>query len=204
MNRFKFNGLFGLLSACLGFMTMHVDEPGGGAATPPANKPNGDTKTFSQEYVNELREENKAWRLKYEGIKGENVELKATAAKAKTDADEAIKAASTTADGRILQSELKAHAIKAGLVDLDALKLADLSKVKLNDKGEIEGADTLFTDLKTAKPYLFGTPGTPANTGASTSQTGTPPQQSNGGGDVRGLQGKDYAAARSKFLATNS
>jgi hypothetical protein len=47
---------------------------------------------------------------------------------------------------------LKAAAQRAGMIDLDALKLADLTKVKLNDKGEI---DALIGDLKKSKPHLF-------------------------------------------------
>ena len=73
-------------------------------------------------------------------------------------------AAQTAADQRIIRAELKAEALKAGMVDLDGLKLADLSKVKLNDAGEVEGADALMTELKKSKPYLFGTPGTTSNT----------------------------------------
>jgi hypothetical protein len=46
---------------------------------------------------------------------------------------------------------LKAAALKAGLVDLDALALADTSK----DDGTARGAAELVAALKEAKPYLF-------------------------------------------------
>ena len=58
-------------------------------------------------------------------------------------------------------------ALKAGMVDLDGLKLADLSGVKLNEAGEVEGAEALMEALKKSKPYLFGAP--------SSSTPGTPP-----------------------------
>lgn len=123
--------------------------------------------TFSLEYVKELRAEAKGSRLKLS-----EAEQKAQAAEqardaAKVEADKKIADANNAADQRIIRAELKAAALKAGMVDLDGLKLADLTKVKINDKGEIEGAEALMTELKTAKPYLFGT--------TSTSSTHTPP-----------------------------
>jgi hypothetical protein len=46
---------------------------------------------------------------------------------------------------------LKAAAMKAGIHDLDALALADLSR----DDGTARGADELIAALKQAKPHLF-------------------------------------------------
>ncbi len=71
-----------------------------------------------------------------------------------------------THQARLVQSELKSHAVRAGMVDLDGLKLLDASKVKLTPAGEVEGADRLMTDLRRAKPWLFhaansSTPATP-------------------------------------------
>lgn len=126
---------------------------------------------FSREYVHELREENKGTRLKLqesETARKTAEDAAAAATKAATDAATAAEAASeakikdanTAAEKRIIRAELKAVAIKAGIVDIDGLSLADLSKVKLNDAGEVEGADALIEALKKAKPYLFGTQST--------------------------------------------
>jgi hypothetical protein len=49
---------------------------------------------------------------------------------------------------------LKSEAVKAGMVDVDGLKLADLSGVTIKD-GKLDGADALFTSEE-SKPYLFG------------------------------------------------
>ncbi len=57
---------------------------------------------------------------------------------------------------RLVQSELKSHALRAGLIDLDALKLIDNGTLKLDAEGNLENASKLMTDLKRAKPYLFG------------------------------------------------
>jgi hypothetical protein len=70
-------------------------------------------------------------------------------------------------DARLIRAELKAEAIRAGMVDLDGLKLIDPSDVKLGADGEVEGAPALMIQLKKVKPWLFG--------GASLSSTAIPP-----------------------------
>lgn len=127
-----------------------------GTTNPPEEK-------FSREYVTELREENKNYRIKAK----ENEEL---AAKAKAEAEEKVKATMDAANQRIIKSELKAIALKYGIVDLDGLKLADLSNIKLNDNGEIEGGEDVIKALKEQKPYLFKEPTT-----TQTTQTPPPP-----------------------------
>lgn len=140
-------------------------EGGGGGGTPKAKEP----ETFSREYVHELREENKATRLRLqaeETARKTAEDAAAAAAKATTDANTAaetaaeakIKDANAAADQRVIRAELKAVAIKAGMVDLDGLKLADLSTVKIDKDGEVQGAEEMMTALKKSKPYLFKEP----------------------------------------------
>jgi len=57
---------------------------------------------------------------------------------------------------RIVHAELKAEALRAGMVDLDGLKLLDLEKVELDAGGSIKAAGQLMRDLRRAKPWLFG------------------------------------------------
>lgn len=118
--------------------------------------------TFSREYVSELREENQAWKQKYEKTL---VKLE----KIKHDSQESLSQAQQSANERIIRAELKAHALKAGLIDVDDLKLADLSIVRLNEAGSVEGAQQMLEALKAAKPYLF------ALSGQSSSRAETPP-----------------------------
>jgi hypothetical protein len=61
-----------------------------------------------------------------------------------------------TAQARVIRAELKAEAVRAGMIDLDGLKLIDTAAVKLSTTGEIEGGATLMRELKRAKPWLFG------------------------------------------------
>ena len=137
---------------------------GGGGGIP---KP----ETFSREYVHELREENKAQRLKAT----EN-EQKATAAaeaaakareeadKAKTDAEAAaqqkIDEANKASDERVVRAEIKALAIAAGIKNIEYLKLADVSAVTLDANGNVVGADAIIEAMKKNMPDLFGTPHT--------------------------------------------
>lgn len=62
------------------------------------------------------------------------------------------------AQGRLqlLASELRAEALRAGMVDLDGLKLLDTAAVTINDKGEVAGAAALMAAARRAKPWLFG------------------------------------------------
>jgi hypothetical protein len=159
--------------------------------------------TFSREYVHELREENKSWRTKHqesETARKTAEDAAKAAAKATTDATTAaetaaeakIKDANTAAEQRIIRAELKAVALKAGMVDLDGLKLADFSKVKLNEAGEVEGAEALMEALKKAKPYLFGTQST-SSTATKPDPTKTEPKKATEMTDA------EWRAARSKL-----
>lgn len=58
--------------------------------------------------------------------------------------------------GRVIRAELKAEALRAGMIDLDGLKLLDMSAIQLTETGEVAGAADLLAKLKRAKPWLFG------------------------------------------------
>lgn len=131
------------------------------AVPTPAPNPAPD-QHYSPEYVKELREENKGWRLKAaeqerlrkEGETASKAAQDAIAAReaeaAKTLADLASKA-----DARVINAELRVAAREAGMIDLDGIKLADISGIKLDKDGNVTGATELMTALKAAKPYLF-------------------------------------------------
>ena len=56
---------------------------------------------------------------------------------------------------RLIAAELKSAAVHAGIVDLDALRMLDLSSVKMSASGAVEGAKELMDRAKAAKPHLF-------------------------------------------------
>jgi len=117
--------------------------------------------TFSRDYVQELRRENEQWRHKARGHENE-------AAKARNEAQAAIAEVRRAADAQIIQAELKASALAAGMIDVEGLKLLDTSDVELNEEGNIVIPAALFADAKKAKPWLFGQ--------ASTSSTAATPK----------------------------
>lgn len=191
----KRSKLFTFLFAAFSASRLYIDDPGNPPAPPSPPAPPPAPETFSKEYVRELREENKGWRLKVTELEGKNTQLQADLAKAATDADAKIKEVSTAADQRIIRAEMKAAALKAGMVDLDGLKLADLSKVKLGENGEVEGAEAIMEEMKKAKPYLFGQPST-------SNPQNPPPNNPPAAKKVSEMTPEEYAAAKAKLLNT--
>ena len=58
---------------------------------------------------------------------------------------------------RLVAANLRTEAVRAGMIDLDGLKLVDLSDVRLDDDDKIIGGRKMMTELRRAKPWLFGT-----------------------------------------------
>ena len=105
---------------------------------------------------------------------GVRAKLRETEAKAASDLAEATAAAerriteaTRTANDRIVRAELKAAAISAGMVDLDGLKMLDVSAVTVGEAGDVVIPAGFFDAAKAAKPYLFGA--------VKTGSTATPP-----------------------------
>ncbi len=128
-----------------------ADLPAPDAPVPQPKAP----ETFSREYVHELRQENAGYRLRASEAEKKATEAAEAAKKAATDATEKITTTEKAAQLRVIRAEVKAFAVKAGIVDLDGLQLADLSKITINDTGEIVGAEEAIEALRKAKPYLF-------------------------------------------------
>ena len=74
------------------------------------------------------------------------------------------------ASTRLIRSEMKVEAVRAGMVDLDGLKLLDLTKVEVDPEGELKNAAELMAQLRRAKPWLFGP-------SSSSSPASAPPSQ---------------------------
>jgi len=70
---------------------------------------------------------------------------------------------------KLARAELKAEAVRAGMIDLDGLRLIDAASIRLNQNGEIEDAASLLARMKREKPWLFGA-------GASSSAAANPPR----------------------------
>ena len=57
---------------------------------------------------------------------------------------------------RLVAANLRTEAVRAGMVDLDGLKLIDLSDVRLDGDDKIVGGRKLMDELRRSKPWLFG------------------------------------------------
>lgn len=57
---------------------------------------------------------------------------------------------------RLIAANLRTEAVRAGMVDLDGLKLVDISSVELDEHDKIVDGSKLMSALRLAKPWLFG------------------------------------------------
>lgn len=72
-------------------------------------------------------------------------------------------------DARLIRAELKVEALRAGMIDLDGLKLLDTGEVRLDADGSVVDGGMILARLKRTKPWLFGSP-------ASSSAAAHPPR----------------------------
>jgi hypothetical protein len=97
------------------------------------------------------------------------------------------------AENRLIRAELKAEAVRAGILDLDGLKLVDTSGVKLNETGDVEGAPQIIAQLRQAKPWLFGS-------ASSSSLAAPPPAQPPRQKRATDMTEAEWRAARADIL----
>jgi hypothetical protein len=81
--------------------------------------------------------------------------------------EDQIRSLSEQARSNLVMAELKAEAVRAGMVDLDGLKLLDTSSLTIGSQGEVAGATALMEHFRRQKPWLFGQ--------SSTTTTAAPP-----------------------------
>jgi|ERR1700712_2763678 hypothetical protein len=91
---------------------------------------------------------------------------------------------------RLIAANLRTEAVRAGMIDLDGLKLMDLSGVQLDDTDKLVDGRKLMMDLRRAKPWLFGAASTSSSAAAPSSQ---PIRQK----AAMDMTDEEYAAARS-------
>ena len=172
--------------------------PEGTETTPPAAT-STEPATFSVDYVRELRGENKGVRLKLAETLQKLEAAEKVAAEKVTAAEAKATEAVTAAGKRIVNTELKAAAKAAGLLDLDFLKLLDTSVVKLGEDGEVQIPSDFWEKAKVSKPTFF-TPATGAEKG-TTAATGPAPKP--GKVEVKSakaMSAADYKAAKAEML----
>lgn len=92
-------------------------------------------------------------------------------------------------ESRLIAANLRTEAVRAGIVDLDGLKLIDLSSVRLGDDDQVIGARKIMDDFRRNKPWLF--PG-----GSSSSPALAPTSQPVRQKTALQMTDEEYIAAR--------
>ena len=94
---------------------------------------------------------------------------------------------------RVIAAELKVEAVRAGIVDLDGLKLLDASNLAVDENGTVPGAAGAIQTLRSAKPWLFRA--------VSTSNPASPPSsRPPRSRSAMDMSDAEYAAAREAIL----
>ena len=107
--------------------------------------------------------------------------------------EQQVRSLSEQAHTNLVLSELKAEAVRAGMIDLDGLKLLDTSTVTIGNHGDVNGAATVMERFRRAKPWLFG--------GASSTTTAVPPpSQPPRAKRATDMTPEEYRAARAALV----
>jgi hypothetical protein len=96
----------------------------------------------------------------------------------------------TNFQSRLITANLQTEAVRAGMIDLDGLKLMDLSGVRLDENDKVVGGRKIMADLRRDKPWLFGVASTSS---AATAPASQPVRQKT----AMDMTEAEYTAARS-------
>jgi hypothetical protein len=107
--------------------------------------------------------------------------------------EQQVRSLSEQARTNLVLSELKAEAVRAGMVDLDGLKLLDTSAITVGDRGEVTGAASVMDRFRRAKPWLFGA-------ASSTTTAVPPPSQPPRAKRAIDMTPEEYRAARAALV----
>jgi len=108
--------------------------------------------------VSELRRENQERRnesaILTKNLEDTSKKLQETESNAKKALEE-VQALNKQAEIKMVRADVKVFANKHGLRDLEDVKLADLTGVKVDANGDVSGVEEALISLKSKKPYLF-------------------------------------------------
>ena len=120
-------------------------------------------------------------------LRDELASLRAQASEAQTTHDAALAQLRSESEARVIRAELRAEAVRSGIIDLDALRLVDAGGVKVGDDGEVTGVEAVIKAFKKAKPYLFAKSETPVSMVTTSAPARTPAPAAPTPVDARGL-----------------
>ena len=100
----------------------------------------------------------------------------------------------TEYDSRLILARMQTEAVRAGIIDLDGLRLADLSAVTLRPDDKLVGAKEAMESLRRSKPWLFGA------ALSSSSSAAAPPSHSARPRSALEMTEEEYIAARAALI----
>lgn len=119
----------------------------------------------------------------------------------KTEMENALKDATSAADKRVINVEIRHALVAAGCKDpADVLKIVDASGIKISEAGEVTGVAEVITELKKSKPYLFDG----ASSSNSSSRSAPPNRDDTGQKNAKDMTAEEYAAARAAYTKTRT
>lgn len=110
------------------------------------------------------------------------------------DGTEDLSAEVAALRARLVQAELRTEAVRAGMVDLDGVRLIDASGLVLGADG-VEGAAELVARAREAKPWLFGRGGV-SSSSAGRAPVAAPPKVKT----AMEMSEEEWRAARAELL----
>ncbi|HTI00949.1 MAG TPA: hypothetical protein VL752_08385 [Acidisoma sp.] len=93
------------------------------------------------------------------------------------------------ARSNLVMAELKTEAVRAGMIDLDGLRLLDASGLTVTDQGAVLGSAALMDRFRRDKPWLFAA-------ASSTTSAMPPPSQPPRAKLATDMTAEEYRAAR--------
>jgi hypothetical protein len=107
--------------------------------------------------------------------------------------EQQVRSLAEQARANLLMSEVKAEAVRAGMVDLDGLKLLDTSTLTVGEHGEVAGIAALMDHFRRSKPWLFGAQ-------SSTTTAVPPPSQPPRAKQATEMTQDEYRLARAALV----
>nr|WP_294527318.1 hypothetical protein [uncultured Rhodopila sp.] len=104
-------------------------------------------------------------------------------------ANDQVKRLRAEYESRLVAANLRTEAVRAGMIDLDGLKLVDLSAVTLDANDKVVDGRKIMDGLRREKPWLFGAKSSSSAAAAPASQ---PVRQKT----ALEMSDEEYAAAR--------
>jgi hypothetical protein len=97
------------------------------------------------------------------------------------------------ARSNLVMAELKTEAVRAGMIDLDGLKLLDPGGVMVTDQGVVLGSAALMDRFRREKPWLFAA-------ASSATSAVPPPSQPPRAKQATEMTAEEYRAARAAII----